>query len=119
MGKNDFLAKQRALQQAFFDAGIQSGRQQILDMLSLVLNNPKYVKKDVFGKDRLVIVIQGIGECIDKFQTAWEKSDEADYYQKKLDAALAEIYGESLHDSFYERYKYAPEYDYTKGKWKK
>ena len=43
MGKNDFLARQRALQQAFFDAGIQSGRQQIMDMLSLVLNDPSNI----------------------------------------------------------------------------
>ncbi len=114
MAKNDFLAKQRALQQAFFDAGIQSGRQQIMDMLSLVLHD-----KYGFGKDRLVSVITGIGEYIDKYQTAWEKSDEADYYQKKMDSALAAIYGESLHDSFYERYKYAPEYDYLRGRWKK
>jgi hypothetical protein len=119
MGKNDYLAKQRAVNEAFFTAGLQSGRQQIMDMMSLVLNNPKYVKKDVFGKDRLVIVIQGIGETLDMFQPAWEKSDEADYYQKKMDAALADIYGDSLHDSFYERYKYAPEYDYMKGRWKK
>ena len=88
MAKNDFLAKQRALQQAFFEAGVQSGRQQIMDMMSLVLNNPKYVNKDVFGKGRLVIVIKGIGECIDMYQPAWEKSDEADYYQKKLDSAV-------------------------------
>lgn len=119
MGKNDFLARQKFMQQAFFDAGIQSGRQQIMDMLSLVLRDPSIMGKDTFGKDRLIKVIKGIGEYIDKFQPAWEKSDEADYYQKKLDAALAEAYGESLHDSFYERYKYAPEYDYTKGKWKR
>lgn len=119
MAKNDYLARQRAVNMGFFEAGLQSGRQQIMDMMSLVLNNPKYVKKDVFGKDRLVVIVQGIGECIDMYQPAWEKSDEADYYQKKLDAALAEIYGEYLHDSFYERYKYAPEYDYNRGKWKR
>ena len=112
MAKNDFLAKQRAVNMGFFEAGLQSGRQQIMDMMSLVLH-----EKYGFGKDRLVVVVKGIGEYIDKFQTAWEKSDEADYYQNKLDAALAEIYGESLHDSFYERYKYAPEYNYQKGKW--
>jgi hypothetical protein len=118
MGKNDYLAKQRAVQMAFFEAGLQSGRQQIMDMMSLVLNDKEIMGRDTFGKDRLVRVITGIGKYIDKFQTAWEKSDEADYYQNKLDAALAEIYGESLHDSFYERYKYAPEYNYQKGKWK-
>ena len=118
MSKSDFIARQRAMQQAFFEAGLQMGRQQILDMLSLVLNDPQYVKKDVFGKDRLVIVVGGIGKYIDKYQKAWEKCDEADYYQNKMDSALAAIYGDSLHDSFYERYKYAPEFDYTKGRWK-
>lgn len=118
MGKSDFLARQKALQQAFFHAGLQSGRQQIMDMLSLVLNDKEIMGKDTFGKDRLLKVVKGIGAYIDKFQIAWEKSDEADYYQKKLDAALSEIYGEYLSDSFYDRYKYAPEYDYTKGRWK-
>lgn len=74
--------------------------------------------KDTFGKDRLIKVVKGIGEYIDKYQPAWEKSDETDYYQKKLDDALAEAYGEELHDSFYSRYQFAPEFDYTKGRWK-
>ncbi len=118
MGKNDFLAKQRAMQQAFFHAGLQSGRQQIIDMMSLVLNDPSYMGKDTFGKERLNKVIKGIGEYIDKYQPAWEKTDDTDYYQKKLDASLAAIFGDGMHDSFYKRYEYAPTYDYTKGKWK-
>ena len=117
MAKNDFLARQRAMQQAYFDAGLQSGRHQILDMLSVVLRNPKYMEKDTFGKGRLLKVLKGIEETLDFYQPAWEKSDEADYYQSKLDAALAEAYGESLHDSFFQRYEFAREYDYQKGKW--
>lgn len=118
MGKNDYLARQKALQRACFEAGLQSGRQQIIDMLSLVLRDPKYVKKDIFGADRLLTVIRGIGDYIDMYQPAWEKSDETDYYQTKMDDALAEAYGDDLHDSFYKRYEFAPEYDYMKGKWK-
>ena len=118
MGKNDYLARQRALQRGYFEAGLQSGRQQIIDMVSLVLRDPDIMGKDTFGKDRLLKVVKGIGEYIDKYQPAWEKSDETDYYQTKLDDALAEAYGEGLHDSFYKRYTYAPEYDYMKGKWK-
>ena len=64
-------------------------------------------------------VVAGIGDYIDKYELAWLKHDETDYYRAKLDAALAEAYGEGLHDSFLQRYDYAPEYDYTKGKWKK
>lgn len=118
MAKNDFLARQRAAQKAYFEAGLQSGRQQILDMMSLVLHDSDIMGKDTFGKKRLVKVVKGIGEYIDKFQPAWEKSDDTDYYQKKLDDGLAEIYGDEPSDSFYERYQFAPEFDYVKGRWK-
>ena len=118
MGKNDYLARQRALQRGYFEAGLQSGRQQIIDMVSLVLRDPEIMGKDTFGKDRLLKVVKGIGQYIDKYQKAWEKDDETDYYQKKLDDALAEAYGDGLHDSFYKRYEFAPEFDYLKGKWK-
>lgn len=119
MAKNDFMAKQRALQRACFDAGLQSGRQQIVDMISLVLRDPDIMGKDVFGKDRLLKVVTGIRDYIDKFQKAWEKGDETDYYRAKLDAALAEAYGEGMNDSFLQRYEFAPEFDYVKGTWKK
>lgn len=118
MGKNDFLARQRAVQRGYFEAGLQSGRQQIMDMLSLVLRDPNIMGKDTFGKERLIKIVKGIGDYIDKYQPAWEKSDETDYYQKKLDDALAEAYGDEMHNSFYSRYQFAPEFDYTKGRWK-
>lgn len=119
MGRNEFLKNQRQMQETFFLAGLQSGRQQIMDMMSLVLRDPEIVGKDVFGKDRLIKVVRGIDDYLGKYEKAWQKDDETDYYQKKMDAALAEAYGESLHDSFHKRYEFAPEYDYMKGKWKK
>ena len=119
MAKNAFLEKQRALQSAFFNAGLQSGRQQIIDLVSLVLRDPDIMGRDTFGKDRLLKVVKGIGEYIDMYQPAWEKTDETDYYRAKLDDALAEAYGEGLHNSFHQRYEFAPEFDYMKGKWKR
>ena len=118
MAKNDFLAKQRAIQHAFFEAGLQCGRQQILDLVSLVLRDPAIMGKDIFGKDRLLKVVKGVGEYIDLYQKAWEKDDETDYYRAKLDAALAEAYGEGLHDTFSKRYEYCCDYDYVKGRWR-
>lgn len=118
MGKNGFWERQKAIQRAFFEAGLQSGRQQILDMMSLVLRDPDIMGKDTFGKDRLLKVVKGIGEYIDKFQPAWEKNDDTDYYRAKLDANLAEAYGEGLYDTFDKRYEFAPEFDYMKGRWK-
>ena len=100
-------------------AGLPAGRQQILDMMSLVLRDPKIMGKDTFGKERLIKVVQGINDYIDYYHPAWEKSDDTDYYQKKLDDALTEAYGEKLADSFYDRYPYAPKFDYVKGVWKR
>lgn len=94
------------------------GRQQIIDCMTLALRDPDIMKKDIFGKDRLLAVVNGIGKYIDKFQPAWEKDVETDYYRAKLDAALAEAYGDGLHDSFLKRYEFAPKFDYKKGKWK-
>ena len=118
MAKNDFLAKQRAIQQGFFNAGLQSGRQQIMDVVSLVLRDPKIMGKDTFGKGRLMKVVNGVREYIDLYQKAWEKDDETDYYREKLDLALEKAYGKELHDSFLIRYEFAPEFDYKKRKWK-
>lgn len=119
MAKNDYMARQRALQKACFDAGLKSGRQQILDMVSLALRDPDIMGKDVFGKDRLLKVVKGVSEYIDVYQKAWEKDDETDYYRAKLDDALGEAYGKGMHDTFLQRYEFAPEFDYVKGKWKK
>lgn len=118
MVKNDYLARQKAMQRTFFEAGLQSGRQQIIDMMSLVLNDPDIMGKNTFGKDRLLKVVNGIGEYIDTYQKAWEKDDETDYYRAKMDDALAKIYGEGMHDTFLKRYEYAPEYCYKTGRWK-
>lgn len=114
----NYMKQRAAFISAGFQAGLQAGRQQILDMMPLVLRDPKYVKKDIHGAERLLTIVKGIGDYIDIYQDAWQKTDETDYVRAKLDAALAEAYGPGLHDSFTQRYDTAPEYDYTKGKWK-
>ena len=108
-----------AVNQGYFTAGLQMGRQQILDMMSLALRDPSIMGKDTFGKDRLLKLVKAIGEYIDKYQPAWEKKEETDYYRAKLDASLAEAYGAGMHDTFMERYEFVPEFDYFTGKWRK
>ena len=88
-------------------------------MVSLVLRDSEIMGKDTFGGQRLMKIVHGVGKYIEIYQSAWQKNDDTDYYRAKLDDALAEAYGESLHDSFRERYVFAPEFDYTKGKWKR
>ena len=117
-GKNKYLAERDAMRRGFFEAGLDSGRQQIMDMVSLVLRDPDIMGKDTFGKDRLLKVVKGVNEYIDTYEKAWMKDDETDYYRTKLDEALSQAYGGGLADSFVIRYPYAPEFDYVKGKWK-
>lgn len=118
MAKNDLIARQQAAAQARFYEGVQSGRQQILDMITLVLRDPNIMGKDVFGKERLLKIVAGVYDYIGIYQKAWLKDNETDYYRAKLDEALAEAYGEELHDSFLKRYEFAPVFDYEKGKWR-
>lgn len=118
MAKNGFIERQKVAKQVYLDVGIQTGRQQIIDMLSLVLHDPEIMKKDTFGKKRLLKVVKGIGDYIDIFYKAWECDDETDYYREKLDKALSEAYGQELHDTFLKRYEYLKDFDYNKGKWK-
>ena len=118
MAKNAFLEKQLKEKQVMLDIGMDTGFQKHWDLIQIVLHDPKVMGKDTFGKDRLLKVVKGIGEYIDKYQPAWEKSDETDYYRAKLDANLAEAYGEGMNDTFAKRYEFAPEFDYMKGRWK-
>lgn len=118
MGKNGFLERQRIERQAYFDAGMQMGRQQILDMMCVSLRDPEIIGKDTFGKDRLLKVVKGIEHYIDVFDQAFQATDETDYWRAKLDAALADAFGEGMNDTFSQRYEFAKEYDYMKGKWK-
>lgn len=118
MSKSGYLEKQKVSRQVYLDIGAEFGRQQILDMMSVVLNDPDIMGKDTFGKGRLLKVVKGIGAYIDVFQKAWERDDETDYYRDKLDGRLARIYGEGMHDTFGVRYEFCKEFDYKKGKWK-
>lgn len=116
--QNSYMAKKRATERAFFDAGLQMVRQQIIDMVCLVLHDPEVMGKDIFGKDRLNKVVADIGKKIDYFFLAWVKHDETDYWREKLDDALAEAFGdESVKDSFLKRYEYSPEFDYKTMRW--
>lgn len=118
MAKNGYLENQRRERQFYLNVGLQCGRQQILDMLSLVLRDSEIMGKDTFGKERLLKVVQGIDKYLGFYQKAWEKNEETDYYRARLDSALAKAYGDELHDSFLKRYEFLPDFDYTKGRWR-
>lgn len=120
MAKNDFLARQRQREQEVFDAGLRIGRQQMCDYVTLALRNPAVMNKDTFARKRIIPVLNEVKRLMDEFSPAFEKCDEADYYQEKLDCALREAYGDEIRDGFFsfcERYESVKKFDYTKGRW--
>lgn len=121
MAKNNaFLAKQEELQRACFRGGLETGRQQIIDMMCIVLHDPEIMGKDTFGKDRLLKVVNALGDKLDLFDPAFQCNDETDYYQNQMDKLLAECFGvPALKDTFKVRYEYCRDYDYNKGRWKR
>ena len=120
MGKNDFLERRRQREQEVFDAGLRIGRQQMCDYITLALRNPAVMNKDTFSGKRIIAVLNEVKRLMEEFSPAFEKCDEADYYQEKLDMLLREAYGDEIRDGFFsfdERYEAVKKFDYTKGRW--
>ena len=115
MSKNGYLEKKAAKDQALIEAGVQCGKQQIVDYLTLVLRNPVYVKKDIHGRERIELIIAGLYHYEKKFQNAYTKHKEADVAQEHLDAELREVWGDDL-VPFAERQPDVMQYKYDKAK---
>ena len=96
MAKNGYLEKKAAKDQALIEAGVQCGKQQMVDYISCVLRNPKYVEKDIHGRDRIDKIMVGLYEYDRKYEKAYTKDVEADVAQEHLDDELREIYGDEL-----------------------
>lgn len=115
MAKNDYLARQRAMQQEFLNVGEQFGIQKMWDYFQIVLRDPKIMGKDTFGPERLARIYEGMKAMTDEYHTAFIDHKEADYYQEKLDANLREIWGEKT-VPFYERYPDLKKIKYDKAR---
>ena len=121
MAKQDFLARQRQREQEVFNAGLTLGRQQMCDYLTVALRNPAVMKKDIFSGKRILSVLKEVKRLMEEFSPAFDKCDEADYYQDKLDKLLREAYGAEIEDGFYgfhDRYECVKKQDYVTGRWK-
>ena len=119
--KNAYLQKRDAERQEVFDAGLRIGRQQMCDYITLALRNPEVMGKDTFSGKRILKVMKSVNAIMGEFAPAFDKCDEADYYQDKLDKLLREAYGDEIKDGFYafhDRYDCVKKFDYKTGKWK-
>ena len=68
------------------------GVQQMCDYISLALRDPETMGKDTFSGARILKVMKKTNEIMQYFRPAFLSTDEADWYQERLDRALREAY---------------------------
>lgn len=112
MGGNSLLQKINKAKQDAFVAGCDITAQQFFDYMCIVLNDPEIMGKDVLGSQRLKKVHEGMKALDKELSEAWVNSQDSDYYQEKMDAALRRIFGEI--EPFKKRYPYLKEWNYNK-----
>ena len=94
--KNAYVAKQFAVKQALVDAGVASGKQRMVDYMTIALRDPAIVGKDIWGRGRIDKLFAEL-EALDKeYAEAYTTGKEADHLQDKLDRKLREVYGDDL-----------------------
>lgn len=111
--KNAYIAQRDAERQHFFVAGCDTTAQQMFDMMCLALHDPKVMGKGrTIGAKRLKRIHDAMYEYERMYHEAWMFTQESDYYQEKLDAALRDIFG--IVEPFNTRYPYQKEWNYNK-----
>lgn len=91
--KNAYIQQMKEREQALFEAGRETGLQQMWDVVQLALRDSDAVGKDIFGKERLCrLYDRGIKKYYNAFKLAHTVAEDADYYQEKLDDRLRKIW---------------------------
>jgi len=115
MSKNGYLSRQKARDDAIKTAQTVTMAQFMIELMTVTLNDPKYMGGDAFGYDRIRRVADGMEENYDAYFDALTLGPEADYCRAKLDEALRRIIrGNEEFKPFEQRYPYLPEIRYTK-----
>lgn len=96
MGKK-FLQRMSSMQDTYFSEGIRVGIQFNNDLMMLVLNDPEYMGKDVFGAKRLQKLHDAAEEAGEHFRDMLNaRHPEADVLRAKMDKRLQQILGDKF-----------------------
>lgn len=92
----NYVQRREAWIRAGLEAGEQVGSQRLMDLMALALNDKDVMGKGVLGAERLKKVYKRIIRLESELAQAWQKGDEQDYYQAKLDRELERIFGDDF-----------------------
>ena len=102
---NAYLAKQREKQRQRDYIVMMWSHQMCYDALTLVLNDPEVMGKDVFGKKRLNKLCVALNKKITEIMPGLSEKDNASHVRYQVDRELQRICGEDF-APWEERYQY-------------
>ena len=95
--QNAYLARQKAAEDAMYNAGLQIGQQMASDMYDIILNDPDVMGKSVIGRERIVKIRAAAEDALTYYGPAYDiRHPEADVYREKLDNRLRRVWKELL-----------------------
>jgi len=105
MAKNGFIQRQRAAEDAMYNAGNRVGLQKMTDFFIIALNDPEVMGKRALGYDRLSKVLAAVEQLQEKYKDAFDpRKKEADVAQEKMDDRIKKIVGNRPFMTFEQRY---------------
>lgn len=116
MRKSGYLQRQKARDSVLHISDTETIAQYMVDMMTLALNDPKYMGGDAFGYDRIRRIVDGVQEYYNLYKNALIAGPEADYYREKIDEALKRIIKDKEEfQDFEKRYVWIKKIKYKKG----
>ena len=106
MKKNDLVRRLENRDRIVKRAAFDTAEQLFTDCLSIVLNDPEVMGRDVFGEDRIRRVVEATMRERDRWIAAVNPGPEADYMREKLDQRLQQIFRKDF-QPFDARYNWA------------
>lgn len=103
--KNPYLEKRRAEQEQRDIIVMAWAHQTVYDALTLVLNDPEVMHKDVFGKKRLNRLCKALNEKMNEILPGLSNRPNASHVRRLVDDELRKICGDDF-IPWAERYEY-------------
>lgn len=110
---NAFLEKQAFARQQYLDLGVQWGFQRMADAVTMALNDPDTMGKQVLGGEMIDKILRRAVEYDTYYSAAHGNEAETDYARAKLDERLTKI-SKGRIPPFEVRYPFCKEQHYIK-----
>ena len=113
-GKNEYLRKRAERDREYYEAGMRTGAQLVVDFVTQSLHDPDVMGKNrIFSRATLEKMFANCKKLDDYYSLAFTKHVEADARREEWDKVLREVFGNDT-DPFEVRYPDAEKFNCMK-----